>query len=200
MSKHVYLAALVLAFCASGFAQKNELALVAGGKFTPSVGGTTNQTTFSKTFAFEANYAAELADVGAAALYLEFPFVAAPASSKLTTNNLTAVSGYSSFFFTPSLRLKAIPKAAFSPWISAGAGISHFNPDSTTVGGGSSILKGNTKSAVQLGVGTDIHPPLLPLAFRAEIRDLYTGIPNLNTVGIKVRHNLFVGGGVVLRF
>jgi hypothetical protein len=38
------------------------------------------------------------------------------------------------------------------------------------------------------------------VALRGEVRDLYTGIPNLNTVGIKVRHNLFVGGGVVLRF
>jgi hypothetical protein len=200
MRKPIYLATFLLALCASGFAQKNELAFVLGGKITPSVGATTNQTTFSKTFAFEANYAAELADVGAAALHLEFPFVAAPASTKLTTSNLTAVKDYSSYFFTPALRLKAVPKAAFSPWLSAGGGIAHFNPGSTTVGGITTTVKSTTKSAVQLGAGADIHPPLLPVAFRAEVRDVYTGIPNLNTIGIKVRHNLFVGGGIVLRF
>lgn len=199
MRKFSYLAAFLLALCAGGFAQKNELAVSVGGKITPSVGATTNQTTFSKTFAFEANYAAELADVAVASLHLEFPLVASPASD-LTTSNLTAVKSYSSIFFTPALRLKLASKAVFSPWISAGGGLAHFNPSSTTVGGATITTKSTTKSAVQGGAGADFHPPLLPVAFRVEVRDFYTGIPNLNTIGIKVRHNLFVGGGVVLRF
>lgn len=121
-------------------------------------------------------------------------------SVDLTTTNLTAVKSYSSFFFTPALRLKIVPASVFSPWISAGGGLVHFNPSSTTVGGTTTTVNSTTKSAVQGGAGFDIHPPLLPVAFRAEVRDFYTGIPNLNTIGIKVRHNLFAGGGVVLRF
>jgi hypothetical protein len=199
MRKLSCLAAIWLALGVAGLAQKNELAVAVGGKITPSVGASTNQTTFSKTFAFEANYATELIDVSAASLHLEFPFVAAP-SVDLTTNNLTAAKSYSSIFFTPALRLKLVPKGVISPWISAGGGLAHFSPSNTTVGGATVTSKATTKSAVQGGAGLDFHPPLLPVAFRAEVRDFYTGIPNLNTIGIKVRHNLFVGGGVVLRF
>lgn len=187
------------AFCLNGFAQKNELAVIAGAKITPKVGSTTNETTFSTNFAIEANYAAQLAHVPAVSLHLEFPFVAAP-STDLTTSNLTAVKSYSSIFFTPALRLKILPESPFSPWISAGGGLAHFGPSSTTLAGTTVTTASTNKGAVEAGVGADFHPPLLPVAFRFEARDFYTGIPNLNTVNIKVRHNLLVGGGVVFRF
>lgn len=201
MRKHLLVFSILTLVCLNAYAQKNELALVAGAKVTPTVGSTTtgNQTDFSTTFAFEANYAAQLAHVPAVALHLEFPFVASP-STDLTTSNLTAVKSYSSIFFTPSLRLKILPGSPFSPWISAGGGIAHFNPGSTTQSGTTVSTNSTTKSAVQGGVGADFHPPLLPIAFRVEARDFYTGIPNLNTISIKVRHNILVGGGIVLRF
>ena len=201
MRKHLLVFSILTLVCLNAYAQKNELALVAGAKVTPTVGSTTtgNQTDFSTTFAFEANYAAQLAHVPAVALHLEFPFVAAP-STDLTTSNVTAVKSYSSIFFTPSLRLKILPGSPFSPWISAGGGIAHFNPGSTTQSGTTVSTNSTTKSAVQGGVGADFHPPLLPIAFRVEARDFYTGIPNLNTISIKVRHNILVGGGIVLRF
>ena len=186
-------------FCLNGFAQKNELAVIAGAKITPQVGSTTNKTTFSTKFAFEANYAAQLAHVPAISLHLEFPFVASP-STDLTTADLTAVKSYSAIFFTPALRLKILPESPFSPWISAGGGLAHFSPSSTTLAGTTVTTDSTTKSAVQAGVGADFHPPLLPVAFRFEVRDFYTGIPNLNTVSIKVRHNIMAGGGIVLRF
>jgi hypothetical protein len=125
--------------------------------------------------------------------------VASP-STDLTTSNLAAVKSYSSIFFTPSLRLKILPETPFSPWISAGGGLAHFGPGSTAQAGTTVTTTSTNKSAVQAGVGADFHPPLLPVAFRFEVRDFYTGIPNLNTVNIKVRHNLLVGGGLVLRF
>ncbi len=201
MRKHLLVFSILTLVCLNAYAQKNELALVAGAKVTPTVGSTTtgNQTDFSTTFAFEANYAAQLAHVPAVALHLEFPFVASP-STDLTTSNLTAVKSYSSIFFTPALRLKILPGSPFSPWISAGGGIAHFNPGSTTQSGTTVSTNSTTKSAVQGGVGADFHPPLLPIAFRVEARDFYTGIPNLNTISIKVRHNILVGGGIVLRF
>lgn len=199
MRKAILVASFVAGLCCNSFAQKNELALVAGAKITPTVGSGTSETSFSTTFAFEANYAAQLAHVPAVALHLEVPALFTP-STDLTTSNVTALKSYSSFFITPALRLKLLPASPFSPWISAGGGIVHFNPSSTTQGGTTVQTNSVTKGAAQAGVGTDIHPPLLPVAFRLELRDFYTGLPDLNTVGIKVRHNLLVGGGLVLRF
>lgn len=199
MRKTLLVVSFLTAFCLNGFAQKNELAVIAGAKVTPKVGSAANETTFSTGFAFEGNYAAQLAHVPAVSLHLEFPVVAAP-STDLSTSNLTAVKSYSSIFFTPALRLKILPESPFSPWISAGGGLAHFGPGSTTQAGTTVTTASTNKGAVQAGVGADFHPPLLPVAFRFEARDFYTGIPNLNTVDIKVRHNIFVGGGVVLRF
>jgi hypothetical protein len=199
MHKTILVLSFVTGLCLSGFAQKNELAFVAGAKITPTVGSGANETNFATTFAFEANYAAQLAHVPAVALHLEIPALFTP-STDLTTSNLSALKSYSSFFITPSLRLKLLPGSPVSPWISAGGGIVHFNPGSTTQGGTTVNTDGVTKGAAQGGVGADFHPPLVPIAFRVEVRDFYTGLPNLNTVNIKVRHNLLVGGGVVLRF
>lgn len=201
MLKASFLGALVFGLCLSAAAQKNELAFAAGAKVTPTVGSTAtgNQTSFNTSFAFEANYAAQLAHVPALALHLEFPVVAGP-STDLKTSNLAAVSSYNALFFTPSLRLKILPGAPVSPWISAGYGIAHFNPGSTTQAGGSVNTTSTTKGSAQAGIGADFHAPLMPIALRIEARDFYTGVPNLNTLSIKVRHNIFVGGGVVFRF
>jgi hypothetical protein len=199
MRKMILVVSFITGLCLNGFAQKNEVALIAGAKITPTVGSGTNETQFATTFAFEANYATQLAHVPAVALHLEIPALFTP-STDITTSNLTTLNSYSSFFITPALRLKLVPGSPFSPWVSAGGGMVHFNPGSTTQGGTTINTHSVTKGAVQAGVGADIHPPLLPLAFRMEVRDFYTGLPDLNTVGIKVRHNLMVGGGIVLRF
>jgi len=201
MRKLFFLSTLVLGLSLSAFAQKNELALVAGAKITPTVGSTAtgNQTTFSTGFSYEANYAAELAHVPAVSLHLEFPFVGAP-TTNLTSSNLLAVNSYNAFFITPALRLKLLPGSPVSPWFSAGYGIGHFSPGTTTQGGLAVTVPSTNKGTAQGGAGLDFHPPLMPVAFRMEVRDFYTGVPNLNTLTIKARHNLFVGGGIVLRF
>lgn len=199
MRKTILIVSFAAALCLNAFAQKNELALVAGAKITPTVGSGTTETKFATTFAFEANYAAQLAHVPAVALHLEIPALFTP-STDITTSDVTAIKSYSSIFVTPALRLKLVPETSFSPWISLGGGMVHFNPGSTTQGGTTINTHGVTKGAAQGGIGADIHPPLLPVAFRMEVRDFYTGIPDLNTVNVKVRHNLLVGGGLVLRF
>ncbi len=199
MRKTILIVSFATALCLNAFAQKNELALVAGAKITPTVGSGTTETKFATTFAFEANYAAQLAHVPAVALHLEIPALFTP-STDITTSDVTAIKSYSSIFVTPALRLKLVPETSFSPWISLGGGMVHFNPGSTTQGGTTINTHGVTKGAAQGGIGADIHPPLLPVAFRMEVRDFYTGIPDLNTVNVKVRHNLLVGGGLVLRF
>lgn len=201
MPRLLLLGTFVLGLCMNVFAQQNEIAFVAGAKVTPSVGSAAagNQTTFSTTFGFEANYATQLVHVPFVALHLEFPFVATP-STDITTADLAAVNSYSSLFFTPALRLKFVPGSPISPWISAGGGIAHFGPSSTTQAGTTVTTNSTTKGAFQGGAGLDFHIPPLPIALRLEARDFYTGPPNLNTVSVKVRHNILAGGGIVLRF
>lgn len=199
MRNAIFVVTLVAGLSCNGFAQRNELALVAGAKITPTVGSGTTETSFATRFAFEANYAAQLAHVPAIALHLEIPALFTP-STDLTTSSPTALRSYSSFFITPALRLKLLPGSPVSPWVSAGGGIVHFNPGSTTQGGTTVSTQNVTKGAAQAGVGADLHPPLLPVAFRVEVRDFYSGLPDLNSATIKVRHNLLVGGGLVLRF
>jgi hypothetical protein len=201
MQKLICFGALLLGLCLTASAQSNELAFSVGAKVTPSVGNTAtgNQTTFNTSFAFEGNYAARLAHVPFVALHLEFPVMAAP-TTNLTSTNLAAVRSYNSLFFTPALRLKVLPGAPVSPWISAGYGIAHFGPGSSDQTGAGVTAKSTTKGAAEGGAGLDFHAPLLPIAFRVEARDFYTGIPNLNTLTIKARNNIFVGGGIVLRF
>jgi len=55
MRKTLLVVSFLTAFCLNGFAQKNELAVIAGAKVTPKVGSATNETTFSTGFAFEGN-------------------------------------------------------------------------------------------------------------------------------------------------
>src|SRR5215475_14460716 len=124
MRKIAFLIFCLSAFTLSGFAQRSELGFVVGAKVTPSVGNSfsLNHLDIGTTPFFEGNYAARVVQVPAAAVHLEFPIVGST-SADLTTANLTAVKSYSSLFFTPSLRLKFIPKSPISPWISAGGGL-----------------------------------------------------------------------------
>lgn len=202
MRKIAFLIICISIFTLSGFAQRSELAFVVGAKVTPSVGTAfnLNQLSIGTTPVFEGNYAARLVQVPAAALHLEFPIVGST-SADLTTANLTAVKSYSALFFTPSLRLKFVPKSPISPWISAGGGLAHFSPSSMTVAGAPATVSSTTKGAFQGGAGFDFHLPAFPIALRIEARDFYTGKPNLSSVSVfNVRHNIIVGGGVVFRF
>jgi hypothetical protein len=202
MRKILFLITCVLTFALNGFAQRSELGVLVGARVTPSVGSTAsfNNLSVSSTLAFQGNFAAQLVHVPAAAVHLEFPLVGST-SADLTTSNLTAVKNYSALFFTPSLRLKFVPGSPVSPWISAGGGLAHFGPSSTTQAGTTTTVSSTTKGAFQGGAGFDFHIPAFPIGLRIEARDFYAGRPNLSTFTVfNVRHNIFVGGGVVFRF
>ena len=99
----------------------------------------------------------------------------------------------SSLFFTPSLKLKLLPAASVSPFVSAGGGLAHFNVNST----------GSNNGAFQVGGGADFKTPVPWLGIRAELRDVISGQPNFGPGTLPAdsrRHNVFVGGGVVLKF
>jgi hypothetical protein len=55
---------------------------------------------------------------------------------------------------------------------------------------------GNTTGAFQVGGGVDVSTPIPLIGLRAEVREFYTGQPDFSTT----QQNLFVGGGIVLKF
>ena len=97
------------------------------------------------------------------------------------------------------------PNSTVSPWASVGGGYARFDESKTLVSGAPNTFQtGTNRGALQYGGGVDFKAPwhvLLPLAFRGEIRDFYSGQPRLNVVRSGTgQHNVIVSGGIVLGF
>jgi hypothetical protein len=104
--------------------------------------------------------------------------------------------GYRSYFVTPAARLNIFPEQAVSPWVSIGGGFGHFSGTSNT----SVNNAGNTTGVLQGGFGLDVKL-FRHYSLRGELRDFWSGVPQLNLPTNNSRqHNLFVGGGVVWHF
>lgn len=185
---------LVFSFSILCNAQSNDIAFSVGGVFSPSSGPSNIACPVSQicsgslktkaSVAYEGTLAHRLLNIHLASLHVELPVMGTPNRD---------VSGffsgsYSSVFVTPGLRLR-ISWPGFSPFVSVGGGLAHFSPSS---GLGSS----NTTGAYQVGGGVDISTPIPLIGLRAEVREFHTGNPNFSTNN----QNLFVGGGIVLKF
>jgi hypothetical protein len=180
-------------------AQKNEVAVVAGAKYTPSGTSPTGQTNVSSSFAFEVSYATTLISAEVADLELEVPLLAVP-TSQINSSNLFTAKSYSSLYLMPGLRGRLATGSAISPWAAMGFGLVRFGPSSSNLAGGPSAATASTKSAFNFGGGVDLRPKKSPVAFRGEIRWLYTGVPSLAVPNLSMHNNVLVGGGIVLRF
>ena len=202
MRKIVLLPLLVIIVGICAAAQSNELAFIAGVKATPAGSaaiGTSNEVSVDKSFAFEASYAHQLRSVPLVALQLELPVVAVP-DAGLNKSNILVAKSYTSIYFTPGFRLKFATAFPVNPWVSAGGGLAHFNPSSTNTAGGPSGATSTTKGAFQVGAGLDFKAPAFPIALRVEAREFYAGAPNIGLPKLDLHHNVFIGGGIVLRF
>jgi hypothetical protein len=203
---------LFVMLCASTFAlaQKADVAVVVGGSFVndsrvtflsaPTVVNTvkTNNHIF-----YEGALGLRLANAHLVSLSIEVPVAGIHSSNSqiaitAPVGNTTITLDTSALFITPALRLKIVPASPISPWISVGGGWARF----TTDGGPTS-----NKGAIEYGGGLDFKTGLPLLGFRAEVRDFVTGDPNFGFSNIVTgdngglrRHNLMVGGGIVLRF
>ena len=197
----------VLCVGTAAVAQKADVAFVVGGSFvsdsqqTFSTGpGTFNSLKTDHHIFLEGVPAFRLANAHLASLHLEVPIAGIP-SQKLTlaTTPTTLIDHINTLFVTPSLRLKLLPIAPISPWVSFGGGWARYGLDSGTR---------TNKGAVQYGGGLDFKTGFPVLGFRAEVRDFVTGDPNFglgsvlagNTKGGLHHHNVLLGGGLVLRF
>lgn len=203
---------LFVLLCASTFAlaQQADVAVVVGGSFVnnsrvtflsaPTVVDTvkTNNHIF-----YEGALGLRMINAHLVSLSFEVPVVGIHSSNSqiaitAPVGNTTITLDTSALFITPALRLKIVPSSPISPWVSVGGGWARF----TTDGGPTS-----NKGAIEYGGGLDFKTGLPLLGFRAEVRDFVTGDPDFGFSNIVTgdngglrRHNLMVGGGIVLRF
>jgi opacity protein-like surface antigen len=198
MRKSIVVFTLILVVSLSAAAQKSEVGIVAGGKMTSDgTSPATGKTTVNTAFAFEVNYATQLISLKAAALELNIPLLAVP-TSEINTSNLFTAKSYSSIYLTPGVRVRL--GTVLSPYVEAGVGFVRFGPSSTTLGGTPSGATSSTKAAFHVGGGLDLRPSKSPVGFRFEAKELYTGVPDLAIPRLSLHNNVFLGGGIVLRF
>lgn len=208
-AKRLLQAALVAATMLSSnlYAQeKNELAGIIGRTFISNQGVTDPAFSgftvhFGKGLTFEGNYGRQiLRGEGIIGLTFEVPFVVNPDEDLHFVANLVPKQ-YSSYFITPSARVNFFANNRTSPWVSFGGGFGHFKEsDDLNFFDVNPGKKGTTTGVLQIGVGIDLRA-WERFSVRGEVRDFYSGVPQLNVDTGKTRqHNYFVGGGVVWHF
>ena len=186
-----------LLVASAAFAQSNDVAVTFGGTFSPGAEGPAQceailtcpagivSRSVDPAFTVEGTYAHRLANFRVASLHLELPFMFSP-----TRKTGFLSPDFSTFFFTPSLRLKFLPSSGVSPFVSAGGGLGRFKAGATS----------DNHGAFQVGGGLDFKTRLPLLGFRVETRDFIAGAPSFSTLTNNHLNNLFVGGGVTLHF
>lgn len=196
---------MVAGVAVSAAAQRNELAGMVGRTFisNQAIPGATffnNEVRFGNGLTFEADYSREVLGNEIFGLALEVPFVWNRDEDLNTGANLIPQQ-YGSIFVTPAVRLHVFPQTAFSPWLSFGGGLGYFSESSTLVFGGPNPGKtGTTTGALQMGAGLDVRIKE-HWSVRGELRDFWSGVPQLNVKTDKSRqHNILVAGGIVWHF
>jgi hypothetical protein len=186
-----------LLIASASFAQSNDVAVSFGGTFSPGAEGPAQceailtcpvgivSRSVDPGLSLEGTYAHRLANFRVVSLHLELPFMSSP-----TRKSEFLGSNFSTFFFTPSLRLKFLPSSGVSPFVSAGGGLGRFKEGSTS----------DNHGAFQVGGGLDFKTRLPLLGFRIETRDFIAGAPSFSTLTNNHLNNLFVGGGITLHF
>jgi len=135
-----------------------------------------------------------------ASVHLEVPVTYVPSQSLTFTGPVGFSPVHlSSLFVTPSIRVKLLPGSSISPWGSVGGGLARYTTDAG--------LPAINSGALQFGGGLDFKTRLPLLGFRAEVRDYVSKQPNPGVALFSVqtpsglsRHNVLVGGGIVLSF
>jgi hypothetical protein len=207
--KRLWIALLlaVTMLAGSAVAQKNELAGGLGRTFVANQGiqqGAVpllnNKVHFGNGLSFEINYARRLLGGGFLALDGEIPFVGNP-DEDLGSGNGAVPMTYSSYFVTPSARLKVFADSGIQPWVSLGGGYGRFNISKTQVYGG--INPGPTSKSsglLQAGLGLDVKT-FSKITLRLAARDFWSTSLPLNVITGKThQHNIVVTGGIAYRF
>jgi hypothetical protein len=209
MKRTLFFWAVVVSLAAlislAGAQDRSELTGVIGRTVISDQGVTGTSTpgallTSGAGLSFEVNYGRRFMDLGLLSLTGEVPLVVNVGENVHYDVNLVP-KDYKSFFVTPALRANLFPDNGISPWVSVGGGFGYFKENSTLEFGGPNPGKtGTTTGILQIGAGLDVKL-FSRFSVRGEVRDFYSGIPQLNVdTGKSRQHNFFVGGGVVYHF
>ena len=196
---------------------KNEVGLVIGGTVTPSqtlASGTgligpsgtvlsSRNLALNPSLSLGTEYDRRFLTTRRFAIYGGVDFLASPMDVKLSQQFQNVIGQYAYIFLTPHVRVKFRPSRPFSPWLSFGGGYARFlekAPPATQ-----SFRPGTNTGTLMFGGGVDtravLHVIKIPIAFRVEVRDFYSGLPNYNLkVTGNLQNNLAFTGGLLIKF
>jgi opacity protein-like surface antigen len=182
---------------------KNEVTGILGRTFIndPHVAAYGSDLLFSNGISFEVSYGWRFRENDVYSLTAELPVLFNPHEKLDFVQNVTPQS-YHSYFLTPSLRANLLPRTYLSPWGSIGLGLGHFSSSSQLEfeGGPNPGKTGSTGVVLQFGAGLDVRITHR-LALRTEVRDYWSGVPQVNVdTGRSRQNNLFVGSGIIWHF
>jgi len=210
-------AALALASLPALAQDKNEVGLVIGATLTPGQTLAPGQNLigpggrvlpnrsigFDSSLALGAEYDRGFLLKKRIALYGGIDFLASPNDVKLSQATRNAIGQYAYVFLTPHIKVKFHPEGSLSPWLSFGGGYARFREASPTAA--PRFQPGTNTGTFVFGGGVDTrtlaHVFKVPLAFRLEVRDFYSGLPNYNVrVTSNLQNNVAFTGGWLIRF
>ena len=191
-------------------AEKNEIGLIIGVTATPtrtlapgSVIGDSDLTS-KASLALGVDYDRRVVSTDWVTLYGGGDFLASPLDVKLSSPPANVSPQYAYIFLTGHVKARFYPDSKFSPWLSVGGGYARFKekPPTATV---DPFTQGTGRSTLEMGAGFDTQPVThiagFPIAFRVEVRDFYSGVPNYGQSLVRSKqHNMILGGGLVVRF
>ena len=186
---------------------KNEIGLVIGATVTPgrnfAPGSSTPSASFDSSLALGAEYDHRALRSHRAALYGGVDFLASPLDVKVSNPTAEVIGQYAYVFLTPHVRVKFNPDGGLSPWLSFGGGYARFLEKKPT--GVPSFVPGTNTGTFVFGAGVDTRTVLqvfrIPIGFRAEVRDFYSGSPNYNqAVRGSLQDNVVFTGGLLIKF
>jgi hypothetical protein len=183
-------------------AQKQDLTLSLGG-FVGQTRGfdgpTTGQVDISSDKNFGVNYGFRFLHSNAVDLFGELEFVAIPNQS-LTSANAVVPILYASLYVAPGLRVKFFPGARLSPWGALGGGYGLYEEADRLSNGQVTSNRLLNRGVFDFGGGLD-YRLFRFVGLRAEVRDFFSGNPNVNVhFESSTQHNVVASGGIVLHF
>jgi len=181
--------------------QNQELTFSLGGipGQTRSFQGSAGAAQISADRSFGINYGHRFLDAKIAALYGELEFVAIP-NRALTAASATVPQNYASLYLTPGVRLKFLPGSRLSPWAAIGGGYGLYQQSAQLSNGQNTTNKFLNRGVFEYGGGLD-YRLFRFIGLRGEVRDFFSGNPNLNAaLNSSTQHNVVASGGIILRF
>ena len=185
--------------------EKNEIGLVIGATLTPqrTLSGASGNLSFKPALTLGAEYDRCVFNGSHLAVSLGGDFLASPLDVKLENPPSTASRQYAFLFLTPHIRVKFHPGNSFEPWLLFGGGYARFleaKPQADPA-----FKQGTNTGTLVFGGGVDTAPAVhllgIPIGFRAEVRNFYSGSPRFGQpVQSGRQHNVVFIAGLLLRF